>query len=495
MTSTARPSRPPRHPAGPFGWRLLRAWIAAVLLSATGYAALVWASWAYPPITLYGTLTQLLGTPAIFQLLHRLLGLGQDAKLLAFSGVAVLWLGGLSLLGTLERPLIAGISLAILCILGLGALGWWLPIVYGLVFWALLEGVNRLLAPAPAGAKPAATHPDPTRRTTTLGLATGGLLAAGGGLTALFKSGNAATTTDALLPGDPLPFGVTPVEQFYYVSKNLEAFDPRLSAEKWTLTVGGLVQRPRTFSLSDLQQFAPVTSERTLSCISNPVGGPLISNGVWSGFRLSALLGEVGMQKEARFVLWEAADGYTESLPLGEALDPEILMVTQLNGSPLNARHGFPLRVLIPGRYGMKQPRWITKLTLSAEDQPGYWVKRDWSRTARVELMSRIDQPPEIDPGVKAGVPTFIRGVAFYSQLITKVEVSTDGEQTWREAELVRPRSRYAWTPWQLAWTPAAGSHMLSVRAFSGEVGQKTAQKDALPEGATGHHTFEVQAS
>ena len=297
------------------------------------------------------------------------------------------------------------------------------------------------------------------------------------------------------MPGEPLPFGVTPVEQFYYVSKNLEAFDPRLSAEQWTLTVGGLVQTPRRFNLTDLQQFAPVTSERTLSCISNPVGGPLISNGIWSGFRLSDLLREVGIHKEARFVLWEAADGYTESLPLGEALDPEILLVTQLNGHPLSAKHGFPLRVLIPGRYGMKQPRWITQITLSAEDQPGYWVKRAWSKTARVELMSRIDQPPEISPSIKAGAPTLIRGVAFFSRPITRVEVSTDGEQTWREAELIKPRSIYAWTPWQLAWTPEVGRHVLSVRAFSGEVVQKTTQKDALPEGSTGHHTFEVQVS
>ena len=188
MTNIRHPRQPqlPRHPAGSFWWRLLRAWIAAVLLSALGYAALIWAGWAYLPVTLYGTLTQLLGVPAVFQLLHRLLGLGQDAKLLAFSGVAVLWLGGLSLLGTLERPLIAGMALAILCILGLGALGWWLPIVYGLVFWALLEGVQRLLAPASNAASPAA-RPDQTRRTTTLGLATGGLLAAGSGLTALLS--------------------------------------------------------------------------------------------------------------------------------------------------------------------------------------------------------------------------------------------------------------------------------------------------------------------
>lgn len=484
-----------RDSAQGFWWRLLRAWIAAVLLSVIGYAALVWAGLAYPPITLFGVLTQALGVPAVFQLMHRLLGLGQDAKWLAFSGVALLWLGGSSLLGAVTVPWAAAGMLALLCIVGLGSLGWWTALLYGLMFWALLEGVNRLLTPRPSGVGPQGTaaQVNTTRRLTTLGLAAGGAVVAGGGLSALFKQGG--TTTTALVPGQPLPFGVTPVEQFYYVSKNLEAFDPRLSAEKWSLTVGGLVQTPKTYRLADLAQFPPVTSERTLSCISNPVGGPLISNGIWGGFRLSDLLREVGIQKEARFIVWEAADGYTESLPLGEALDPENLLITQLNGQPLNAKHGFPLRVLIPGRYGMKQPRWITKITLSAEDQPGYWVKRDWSKQARVELMSRIDQPPEIDPVMSAGQPSFIRGVAFFSQPITKVEVSTDGEKTWREAELTQPRSVYAWTPWQLAWTPEAGQHDLAVRAYSGETVQKKVDKDALPEGATGYHHFTVKVS
>ena len=392
---TSSPPRSKRLQRGPLWPRLLRAWIAAVLLSVLGYAALIWAGWAYPPIILYGVLTQALGLPAVFQLIHRVLGLGQDAKILAFSGVALLWLGGLSLLGSLERPLIAGLSLAIVCVLGLGALGWMLPVLYGLVFWGLLEGLTRLLGRAEEPGPP-----DAVRRTTTYGLAAGGLAVAGGGLSALFRSGGAADAVAAEINPSGLPFGVTPVQQFYYVSKNLEAFDPRLSAEQWSLSVGGLVKKPTTYRLSDLDKFAPVTSERTLSCISNPVGGPLISNGLWQGFRLSDLLREVGIQQEARFVLWEAADGYTESLPLGEALDPEILLVTKLNGAALNARHGFPLRVLIPGRYGMKQPRWITKLTLSADDQPGYWVKREWSKAARVELMSRIDQPPETSPRI-----------------------------------------------------------------------------------------------
>ena len=485
----ASQSREP--PLNSFWWRLLRAWIAAVLLSVLGYLALIWAGLAYPPITLYGKLTQALGVPAVFQALHRFLGLGQDAKIFAFSGVALLWLGGLSVLGAVTVPWAAAGMLALLCILGLGSLGFWLPLVYGAVFWALLEGLQRWLSP-----QPEALPADYTRRRTTAGLAVGGLIVAGGGLSALSRTTDgAANTLSAPAPGEPLPFGVTPAAQFYYVSKNLEAFDPRLKADTWSLTVGGLVQHPRSYRLTDLTKFQAVTSERTLSCISNPVGGPLISNGIWSGFRLADLLREVGAQPQARFLLWEAADGYTESLPLSVALSPDNLLVTQLNGQPLPIKHGFPLRVLIPGRYGMKQPKWISKLTLSAEDQPGYWVVRGWSPTARVELMSRIDLPPQASPSLKAGVPTFIRGVAFYSQPISKVEVSTDNQKSWREAELKKLGSPYAWTPWQLAWTPEAGQHVLAVRAYAGDMVQTAKTTDPLPEGATGYHTFEVTAS
>ena len=490
--------------------RFLRAWIVAVLLSALGYVLFTAtgsdaSAVAYPPLRLFGVLTQLLGIPKLFQLVHQIFGLGQGGKIFAFTGVSVLWLGGLTVLGGLWRGQIAGL---ITFVLMLVFTPWYVALGYAIAFWLLLDGVNALLRPRlPVGepspgdllvtgpVRPA--QPDAGRRTTTAVLAAGGAVVAAGGLTALFKGGGGTAAAPAVItPGGPLPFGVTPVEQWYYVSKNLEPFDPKVDGTKWRLKVSGLVRTPQSLSLADLKKFTAITDERTLACISNPVGGPLISNGVWVGFRLSELLKAAGVQSGAKYLIWEAADGYTESLPLGRALEDDVLLVHTLNGQPLNVKHGFPLRVLIPGRYGMKQPRWITGIRLTANDEPGYWVKRGWSKAAEVELLSRIDQPAEISPLMKAGEASFLRGIAFFGdQPITKVEVTTDGGKTWKDARLIAPRTKYAWTPWELPWTPAAGAYGVAVRAYSGATVQKSPDADALPEGATGYHHFIVNVS
>ncbi len=482
--------------------RFLRAWIAAVVLSLIGYLLFLASGLAYPPLRLFAEMTQLLGIPRLFQIVHQIFGLGQGGKIFAFTGVSVLWLGGLTVLGGLWRGQISGL---IVFVLMLVFTPWYVALGYSMAFWLLLDGVNLLLAPRkraiesrlPLGSSSSSTQPDAARRTTTTLLAAGGALVAAGGLTALFRSGGETASAAAVItPGGPLPFGVTPVSQWYYVSKNLEPFDPKVDGTKWRLKVSGLVRTPQDLSLQDLKKFTPVTDERTLACISNPVGGPLISNGVWQGFRLSELLKAAGVQGGAKYLIWEAADGYTESLPLGRALEDDILLVHTLNGQPLNVKHGFPLRVLIPGRYGMKQPRWITGIRLTDTDEPGYWVKRGWSKTAEVELLSRIDEPLEISPQMKAGVASNIRGIAFFGDKpITKVEVTTDGGKSWTAAKLVTPRTKYAWTPWEMPFTPAAGTYQVAVRAYSGSTVQKVADADALPEGATGYHHFIVNVS
>ncbi len=469
--------------------RFLRAFIAAVLLSALGYLLMVALGQTYPPLRLFGIMTQFLGVPWLFQIVHSIFGLGQGGKIFAFTGVTFLWLGGLTVIGGFARPLLAGLIAALLTI---PLAPWGLALAYGAAFGLLLWALSPLTLRGPRASAPG----DPQRRAVTLALTGGGVALAAGGLTGLFRQTGDAAATPAITAGGPLPFGVTPVKDFYYVSKNLEAFDPQVNGEKWRLKVSGMVKNPRSYALADLKGFEVVRSERTLACVSNPVGGPLISNGIWEGFRLADLLREVGIQGGAKYLLWDAADGYTESLPLGEALDPDILLVHSLNGAPLNHKHGFPLRVLIPGRYGMKQPRWITGIRVSATDQPGYWVQRGWSKTARIELTSRIDVPAEITPTAKAGQPGFIRGIAFFgAKPITKVEVTTDGGQTWQSARLIQPRTKFAWTLWELPWTPEAGPHQLATRAYSGDTVQKEADSDALPEGATGYHHFIVNAS
>lgn len=271
--------------------------------------------------------------------------------------------------------------------LGLGLLlitPWPVALGYALAFLVFRLAIQALLRPLRFG--------DGTRRQVTGALVGGSALLVTAGLTGLFRTGTSPAPA-TIGAGGELPGDITPVKDFYYVSKNLEAFDPVVDEAKWRLKVSGLVKSPGSFSLQELRQFEARTIELTLSCISNPVGGPLLGNALWTGFTVSDLLRRVGVQGGAKYIVWRAADGYEESLPLGEAFEQDVMLVYAQNGEALTNKHGFPLRVLIPGRYGMKQPRWITEIRLTDRDVPGYWVKRGWSKTAHVELTSRIDEP------------------------------------------------------------------------------------------------------
>ena len=160
----------------------------------------------------------------------------------------------------------------------------------------------------------------------------------------------------------------------------------------------------------------------------------------------------------------------------------------------LNAKHGFPLRVILPGHFGMKQPRWLTKITLTAEEKPGYWADRGWSRTAYVQPLSRIDAPFALE-SLQAGASTTVRGIAYAgSQTVTGVQVSTDDGKSWLEANLTKPRSKNTWTRWTLDWTPTAGAYTLKVRCIVGDEVQSGKDSDSLPEAASGYHRVSVTA-
>jgi len=462
----------------------LVAWLTAVTVSAVGFLAWRVGLLGFPPEELFSRVTQLLGVPRVFQVIHAIFGVGQGGKMFAFAGVAGLWLVGVTVLARL-RPWV-GASLFAAALLALTA-----PVTaaaYAALFLMVRLALPALLVPVSA--------PDRERRALLGALGGGSALLVGSGLFGLFRGVSGMGVTPELVPGGPLPVGVTPVKDFYYVSKNLEPFDPKIQETEWRLQIDGLVREERSFTLAELRDRPARTLELTLACISNPVGGPLLGNGIWQGFSVRELLQEVGVRPGARFVVWHAADGYTESLPLGEAFEEDVLLVYALNGQPLSRKHGFPLRVLIPGRYGMKQPRWIDRITVTDHDEPGYWVRRGWSKTARIHLSSRIDHPREVNPILRAGEATVVRGVAFGGLLpITRVEVSRDGGSSWEDARLERPRSRHAWTRWSLPWTPEAGSYQLVVRASSGDRMQDASERDALPEGSTGYHRFIVNVS
>lgn len=458
----------------------MHGFVALVAVSALGLVArLVWEV-PYPPQELFNRLTQWMGTPAMFQLIHKVLGYGAAGKVFAFAGSFALWLVALTALGWL-RPWLAAVVLLIVCM----AL---VPIPVALVTALAYFGIRALLeTPRLGGAA------NLERRRTLGWLSAGSGLLVSGGAAALLRYVFAPSTeaVSSSVGGETLLPGITSQSEFYSISKNLEAFDPKLSEAKWSLKVGGLVKNPRSYTLTELKAQPQRNIEATMVCISNAVGGGLIGNAIWNGSSLRRLLEEVGIDPKARFINWRAADGYIESLPLAAALEDDVLLVHGWNGQPLSQKHGFPLRVLIPGRLGMKQPRWITEIELSDKPAVGYWVERGWSKDAFVQTMSRIDSPAESAVSLKAAEIKEVSGIAFAGeQTITKVEVTVDGGATWLEAELLPRRSTHAWQIWRVAWQPQSGSHQLAVRAYANGVLQTEAIRDALPEASSGWHSF-----
>jgi DMSO/TMAO reductase YedYZ molybdopterin-dependent catalytic subunit len=304
-------------------------------------------------------------------------------------------------------------------------------------------------------------------------------------------------------PASPGGFGptsaITPLEEHYVVAKGLTP--PAIDGGTWRLVVDGLVGNPVELSLDQLQALGPTTDARTLICISNPVVtyGAYAGTQIWTGAPLATVLDLAGGPlPDARHVLWRSADDYTESIPLDVALDPRSLLAWGMgpDGAPLPQEHGFPLRVFLPGRYGMKQPKWITRMTLSADDTDGFWQQRGWDREAVVRTWSRIDDPLAGDV-VAAGKPLSVYGVAFAGERgIRGVEVSGNGGTSWAAAELEAPGSALTWVRWRVTLpAPASGPVVLLARATDGTGAlQPEASEPPLPRGAAGWHEVRLIA-
>lgn len=285
---------------------------------------------------------------------------------------------------------------------------------------------------------------------------------------------------------------VTPTTDFYYVSKNLVG-DPQIDGKAWKLTIGGSVNNPVTLTYDQLKALPVVERYHTLECISNEVGGNLMSNALFRGTRLADLLDYASIQPGANELIFRAADDYSDRLHLSQAMDPLSLIVYEINGAPLPQAHGYPARLLIPGLYGMKNGKWLTSLEVSSGDYMGYWETRGWTPEAKVKMTSRIDLPSD-GAVLTSNKSTWIAGVAFAADRgISRVDVSTDSGATWQPATLRRPLGALTWVLWQYQWQPTAGSHILAVRAIDldGNV-QIASGAPPLPDGASGYHAIQV---
>jgi DMSO/TMAO reductase YedYZ molybdopterin-dependent catalytic subunit len=287
---------------------------------------------------------------------------------------------------------------------------------------------------------------------------------------------------------------ITPNDRFYTVTKNV--VDPEVRLGLWRLEVIGRVRRPTNFRFEDLRNLPPVAQETTLRCISNEVGGGLTSNAVWKGIPLRSVIEAAEPQAGVLEVLLHAVDGYTDTISFTKAMEPTTMVAYEMNGQPLPTRHGYPARVIAPGLFGEKSVKWVTRIELVDRDVKGFYELQGWGPNFVMPTMSRFDRPGD-GQRIKLAPASGLRltGVAHAGDRgVSKVEISVDGEATWREAKILYSRSPLAWTLWDYNWNPERpGDYTLVVRATDGAGAlQIKERRPTVPEGATGYHRITV---
>ena len=286
---------------------------------------------------------------------------------------------------------------------------------------------------------------------------------------------------------------ITPNDEFYVVSKNIS--DPKLEASGWSLDVAGLVVVPFAVGYEDLKAMPSVERAVTLECISNEVGGDLISTAIWKGVPLKSILEEAKLSPGVVDIVFRAADGYSESISLEKAMNSEAMVAYEMNGEPLPSEHGYPARLINPGFFGLKSVKWLTGIEPVDHDYAGYWQRRGWTDRPVVQTMSRIDTPATDTSHPPSEIQ--VAGVAFAGDRgISRVEVSFDAGATWAEVEETsEPLSPYTWVIWKSRLALASGGKVqVQIRATDGEGAvQTSARRGTLPEGATGHHSVRLE--
>jgi DMSO/TMAO reductase YedYZ molybdopterin-dependent catalytic subunit len=283
---------------------------------------------------------------------------------------------------------------------------------------------------------------------------------------------------------------LTPAERFYRIDTSLAP--PLLTPEDWSLRIHGMVERELTLTYDDLLERGLQDAWVTLCCVSNEVGGTLISNAQWSGVPVADLLAEVGVDAGADAVLQTSRDGWTCATPVAALTDGRnALLAVAMNGEPLPVEHGFPVRVVVPGLYGyVSATKWVVEWEVTRfADVDAYWTVRGWGELGPVKTQSRIDTPRG---GVEAGTVR-VAGVAWAQHTgIERVEVQVDDGE-WVEATLGADPSIDTWVQWVWDWPATPGDHRLRVRATdrTGET-QTEDVAGTVPDGATGWHAVEV---
>ncbi len=309
----------------------------------------------------------------------------------------------------------------------------------------------------------------------------------------LTQDGDILTYFDQIETDGHLTPVLTPISDFYNVSKNLS--DPTVNAEGWTLLITGMVDNELLLTYDDLVARSTTQNITTLCCISNELNGHLISTALWTGLPLADLLTEAGIQEGAVDLKFHAADDYEDSVSIDIGMNPANLIVTGMNGETLPDKHGHPARLIIPNIYGMKNVKWLDRIEVIGEDFMGYWQTRGWSDTAVTQIWGRIDHPKsDLEPGdvIAAGL------AAAGARDVSRVEVSLDDGATWADA-ILEPSLNppFTWVRWAFAFDGDPGEYDMRIRVTDGEgTVMDEEERNPLPNGATGwpKRRFDIEA-
>ena len=381
-----------------------------------------------------------------------------------------------------------------------------IPVVVGFLTWVVcLDLLGRRVSPA------SGSEDDGRRRFLTMAVSIGfgaAVVAALGRFVGAGRRRVEESRRLLRLPGvtrrEPSPDtrigvdGVSPwrtrSEDFYLIDTTIAV--PIIDPSDWQLRIHGMVDREVVLTFTDLLDREVTEAWVTLSCVSNPVGGPLIGNAWWSGVRVATLLEEAGVQDGADAVLQTSDDGWTCGTPLDALTDDrDAMLAVAMNGRPLPFEHGFPVRTIVPGLYGyVSACKWVVDLEVTRfSDVSAFWTDRGWAERGPVKLSSRIDVPSSGDEVVAGAVR--VGGVAWAQHVgIEAVEVALDGG-AWQRAELADPGTVDTWVQWAATLDVGPGDHLLRVRATDRDgTTQSGVEVDVLPDGAEGWHTVDFSA-
>jgi len=340
------------------------------------------------------------------------------------------------------------------------------------------------------------TGPDSDARRRTLQAVAGALGIAGAGAVVGSRRGGEVAVPDGDQPVDEdvrtllddagsKSLGVSGIEplvseDFYQVDIN--NVDPNVAREDWSLRVTGAVEEELTFDFEDLAERESEHRFVTLRCVGERLNGQKMDTALWTGVPVMDLLDEANLNADENCcVMFRAADDYFEEFPLSALQDG--FLAFEMNGNPLPRGHGHPVRALIPGHWGEINVKWITEIEILDEEMDGYWERRGWHGTGPVETVAKLHAVNHFDGGrIQVGGHAYAgtRG-------IERVEVSTDGGETWTDASLSEPLpGDDVWRQWEYTYE-ASDAHEVVVRATDGEGElQPEAESDPFPSGPTG---------